>query len=383
MTGPHSNDSILHADGHPAARDPHGEPLSAMMDGTLSDDESRFLLRRMQHDAELAGRWERWQFYGDAMRGSAGRALPADFNRRIALAIAAEHDAAGHDDLALDAVAGDPRGRAGAMPQHPATVSARRPLLRWGGGAALAASVAFAAIVGLRPDAAVSPGGAPPASGSALVGASSAQVGASAAQVGASAASGAATVASSSSPLQMPDTSSAALDASTGSAPVALASTPRPAAESPLRAQRAPGAERGSDEAAPAPRVLVARSVDAAGPARVPDLRAGFGDAPAGDDLPLIAKPWPRSPLLQGRGDGEVMVDYGQGFDGRGLILGRPVQPPRSGSPLSSPSIFVRPADASGAAQDPSTAPAAAPGTADGAEPPSSASSASPDAAPR
>lgn len=364
MTGPHSNDPTLRADGHQAARDPHGEPLSALMDGTLSDDESRFLLRRMQHDAELAGRWERWQFYGDAMRGSAGRALPADFNRRIALAIAAEQDAAARGDVALDAVAGDPRGRAGMVPQ-PATLPARRPLLRWGGGAALAASVAFAAIVGLRPDAALSPGDASPVPGTALVGASSVQA----------AAGGAATVAPPSRPVPVPGTPSTATDAGTGPSPAVLASTPRPAVESSLRARRTADVERGLDE--PSPRALAAQPGDA-GTARVPDLRAGFAGDATGDDVPLIAKPWPRSPLLQGRGDGEVMVDYGQGFDGRGLILGRPVQPPRSGSPLSAPSIFVRPADASGAAQDTPAAPAAAPATPDGA-----ASDNSPDDAPR
>lgn len=105
----------------------HRERLSAMLDGALSADETRFLLRRMQHDDELADCWERWQFYGDAMRGHAGRALPADFSRRVGRAIA--------DDLAAEQ----------AEPVA-ATSGGRRPLLRWGGGAALAASVALAAL---------------------------------------------------------------------------------------------------------------------------------------------------------------------------------------------------------------------------------------------
>jgi negative regulator of sigma E activity len=74
-------------------RDTYCEQLSAMMDGMLSTDESRFLLRRMQHDAELAGYWERWQLFGDAMRGQTGNALPADFSRRVSRAIAAEAEA--------------------------------------------------------------------------------------------------------------------------------------------------------------------------------------------------------------------------------------------------------------------------------------------------
>lgn len=358
MTGPHSNDSTSLADGGRSARDPHGEPLSAMMDGTLSDDESRFLLRRMQHDAELAGRWERWQFYGDAMRGCAGRALPADFNRRIALAIAAEQDAASQEPLAFDAVAGDPRGAANALPQPAA---ARRPLLRWGGGAALAASVAFAAIVGLRPDASVSPGGASSTPGAALVGAASTQA----------AAAGSVPVPLSSQPVPTADRPSVMVDVETVSAPAALASMPQRAAEPSLRAVRAGAAERGSVEASP--QVLAAQSVDDVDGARVPDLRAGFGADAVDDGLPLIAKPWPRSPLLQGRSDGELMVDYGQGLDGRGLILGRPVQPPRSASPSSSPSLFVRPADGSAPVQDPAAPPAAGGG----------AESVDPDDAPR
>ncbi len=115
------------------ARDFHREQLSAMMDGALSADETKFLLRRMEHDDALADCWERWQFVGDALRGQANRALPADFSRRVGRAIA--------DDLA-------------AVDEAPLAVAAhgnaRGSLLRWGGGAALAASVALAALIGSR-----------------------------------------------------------------------------------------------------------------------------------------------------------------------------------------------------------------------------------------
>lgn len=103
------------------------EQLSAMMDGALPADESRFLLRRMEHDDDLADTWQRWQLYGDAMRGHAGRLLPADFAARVGRAIA--------DDVAMaDAPAARAPGRA----------------WRWGGGAAVAASVALAALLGTR-----------------------------------------------------------------------------------------------------------------------------------------------------------------------------------------------------------------------------------------
>lgn len=142
MTGPHDSnphDADLHdailqgpVPHDPAAsRDFHRERLSAMLDGALSPDETRFLLRRMQHDDELADSWQRWQFYGDALRGDAGRALPADFAQRVGRAIADDEARAAAELAAAEA---PPAGN-------------RRPLLRWGGGAALAASVALAAVL--------------------------------------------------------------------------------------------------------------------------------------------------------------------------------------------------------------------------------------------
>ena len=58
MTGMHDIDTKHDAQG----REFHRERLSAMMDDALSADESRFLLRRMEHDDELADCWQRWQF---------------------------------------------------------------------------------------------------------------------------------------------------------------------------------------------------------------------------------------------------------------------------------------------------------------------------------
>lgn len=129
MTGMHDIDTKHTAQG----REFHREQLSAMMDDALSADESRFLLRRMEHDDELADCWQRWQFYGDAMRGGAGRALPADFAQRVGRAIA--------NDIAEAEAAPIRVARGG------------RPFLYWGGGAALAASVALAALFGTRLDA--------------------------------------------------------------------------------------------------------------------------------------------------------------------------------------------------------------------------------------
>lgn len=99
------------------------EQLSALMDGMLPEDQTRFLLRRLQHDAELAGSWERWRIASDVMRGLApARHLPADFALRVAAALQGP-------SLAADA----------------ATARARR--WYWGGGAALAAALALLAVV--------------------------------------------------------------------------------------------------------------------------------------------------------------------------------------------------------------------------------------------
>ncbi|MGE4367846.1 RseA family anti-sigma factor [Thermomonas sp.] len=99
------------------------EQLSALMDGMLPEDQTRFLLRRLQHDAELAGSWERWRIASDVMRGLApARHLPADFALRVAAALQGP-------GLAVDA----------------APARARR--WYWGGGAALAAALVLLAVV--------------------------------------------------------------------------------------------------------------------------------------------------------------------------------------------------------------------------------------------
>ncbi|MFW3175029.1 hypothetical protein EX530_10160 [Xanthomonas phaseoli] len=98
------------------------QQLSALVDGELSADESRFLLRRLAHDEELAGCHERWQLCGDVLRGAASAPAPLDFAARVRSAIAAE-----------PAPQAQPAARPGAR-------------WRWGGGAAIAASVAVVAL---------------------------------------------------------------------------------------------------------------------------------------------------------------------------------------------------------------------------------------------
>jgi len=104
----------------------HRQQLSALMDGDLPADEARFLLRRLQHDHELAGRWERWQLCGDVLRGQGRAPAPAGFAERVAQAIATE-------------------SASPAAAQATTQARPRNLLARWGGGA-LAASVALVAL---------------------------------------------------------------------------------------------------------------------------------------------------------------------------------------------------------------------------------------------
>ena len=104
------------------------QQLSAWMDGDLPSDQARFLLRRLQHDDELASRLGRWQLCGDVLRGQAQAPAPAGFAERVAAAVNAEPSL-------LAASAAAPR--------------ARSNLRVWGGGA-LAASVAAIALFMVR-----------------------------------------------------------------------------------------------------------------------------------------------------------------------------------------------------------------------------------------
>lgn len=103
------------------------QQLSALVDGELAADEARFMLRRLEHDADLSACQERWQMLGDVLRGQACAPAPLDFSERVRAAIAADVQQNGTAQVAL---------------QRPA----RRGWMRWSGGAALAASVAAVAL---------------------------------------------------------------------------------------------------------------------------------------------------------------------------------------------------------------------------------------------
>ena len=228
------------------------EQLSALMDGALPEDQTRFLLRRLQHDADLAGNWERWRIASDVMRGLApARRLPMDFAERVSARL--------HGEIGADATA--------------QAAAARRPAwLRWGGGAAMAAALAVVALMA-RP-----------------------QLEETAPQT---AAAPAVQVAVNNSPA-VPHAPQPQPSAPLADAPVMLAAAVAATAK-PVR-RSAPRAARPVDvPAAPVPELMAARETTPAVELHI--------DPPASE---IATRPWPRSILSQyGAGNG-LAVGFGE-----------------------------------------------------------------------
>lgn len=257
------------------------QQLSALVDGALPPDQARFLLRRLRHDRALAGRWERWQVYGECMRGGVSQLLPADFSQRVCAAVQSERQSA-----------------AGATAAVAATRGTRPAWTRWAGGAALAASVAMAAFVVQRdPQVAV-----PAAGGEPLQVASSTPVAAPMMLVTDADADGAGDT-----PVRSPRPDAAAAGvAAAGAVLLAARETPRrTAGRTTATATRS---------AAPAATRAVASPVDASPQmvAVAADGEAGLplsGRDPFGMDLPADPRPWPRA-VLPGMAQGGFSVGY-------------------------------------------------------------------------
>lgn len=101
------------------------ENLSAGMDGQLSKEELRFLLRRLDHDASLQQDWARYHVARDGLRRELPALASADFATRVMQAIEREGITA-------------ERGK-------------RRHWLHWSAGGAIAAGVAVAALMVAQP----------------------------------------------------------------------------------------------------------------------------------------------------------------------------------------------------------------------------------------
>jgi len=235
----------------------HREQLSALVDGELGADEARFLLRRMEHDPELAGCQERWQLLGDVMRGQAPALAPAGFSAAVAAAIAAE-----------------------PTPQAEPRRQVRRSGWRaWGGGAALAASVAAVALFMGGEKLKEATPGEPLAP----------QVIASQAEL----------PAAPTDPAPMPEAS-----ADTAAMAVAAAPALAMAAASRRQDSRRASATRSQQAARAAQREDVPqRAVAAAQAPLIPTVPASAGrDMPFGEVSGLQARPWPRSSLAPAAG---------------------------------------------------------------------------------
>lgn len=249
------------------------EQLSALLDGALPADEARFLLRRLQHDHALAGHWERWQVYGDALRGSAPALLPADFAQRVSAALAAEAEG--------------PRQAPGVA------VPGRAGWMRWGGGAALAASVAVAALfVAQRQP--LPAGGAPAEieiAASGLPGIDPAPVAAQADRAGNPQGAGAAGVAA---------------------AALAVADAPRRSARTDRRtaSRRATAPARASAAVAATP-VAAAPLLVASAAGNAASTPSPVSVDPFAGDGALVARPWPRA-VVTGLSSHALNVDYGR-----------------------------------------------------------------------
>ncbi|GLQ95406.1 sigma-E factor negative regulatory protein [Dyella acidisoli] len=102
------------------------ENLSAAMDGELSREELRFLLRRLDHDASLQQTWARYHVAGDGLRRQLPLVASTGFASRVMIAIEGEQVT-------------------GKAP--------RRDWLRLSLGGAIAASVAVAALMVSQPTA--------------------------------------------------------------------------------------------------------------------------------------------------------------------------------------------------------------------------------------
>lgn len=98
------------------------EQLSALMDGELPRDETRFLLRRLDADTQLTTTWSNYQIASDVLKKRFATPMPANFSVAVMQAIAIEHQPA-----------------------------ARGGWLRWAGGGAIAAAVAVVALTTMRP----------------------------------------------------------------------------------------------------------------------------------------------------------------------------------------------------------------------------------------
>lgn len=274
----------FHSDAHRDER----ENLSALFDGELDADAARFALKRLGHDVQWRDTCGRWQLCGDLLRRQAGAGVTpgfADpgFADRVAAAIAADAALQNvRDTSAAQDVGIKPRRAAGS----------RRG---WIGGAALAASVAVAALFVARPFSDEAGGNADPAQIAAQTTTVTPAQNTQPAQqpapqpIPAEPAQALAAVADAEPSLTSADASGLAAGA------VAVAEIPRRLAERRSRGQSQRAALRASERQAEAP-LQVAAAGGASSPVLADATHANpFRPQPQNESP--AARPWPRAAL--------------------------------------------------------------------------------------
>lgn len=259
---------------NPAHHDNERESLSALFDGELHGDAARFALKRLDHDRDWREACGRWQLAGDVLRGRAVAVAPAAFAVRVAAAL----EEAPVAEVATTAGAGAGVG------------TAARTRLRWAGGAALAASVALAALFVSRPSVSPGPDAAP------ATPLAAAPV---AAPVGSPASEAPSLIAATPSAAPDPEPAAASLTESPMQSPaatVALAGAAVAVAETPRRA----AARRARAEAATTATIREAVDVQPAEPqAALAAIEPVDADTPRPFLPPgeITTRPWPRATL--------------------------------------------------------------------------------------
>ena len=122
------------------------QSLSALVDGELNTTESAFLIKRMAHDAELNTQWQRFQGIGEVLRGHAQILDSDSFSARVLSKIAdAQADSANAaQKAAIEQAAAVTAAISDRMNRHKLN---RITLNRFGAGIAIAAAVAWAALL--------------------------------------------------------------------------------------------------------------------------------------------------------------------------------------------------------------------------------------------
>lgn len=132
---------------HLLPSEPLRESLSALLDGELGTTESAFLIKRMAHDADLNAQWQRFQGIGEVLRGQAQILEHDNFSARVLSRIALAETQLANATHAFP----EPEITATKHKFNRQTFqrfsAGTQPLKRFGAGVAIAAAVAWAALL--------------------------------------------------------------------------------------------------------------------------------------------------------------------------------------------------------------------------------------------